>query len=53
MTFAEIEERIPETQRYTVLAHLMDDIEEETGKFPDWSDEAPQWVLEFMGIKEV
>ena len=34
------------------LVNMMDIIEEETGNWPDWEDEVPQWVLDNFGIKE-
>lgn len=27
------------------IGHMMDAIEEETGTWPSWSDEAPDWVV--------
>lgn len=27
------------------IGRMMDDIAEETGKWPAWSDEAPEWVV--------
>ena len=34
------------------LCRMMDIVEEETGSWPNWEDEAPQWVLDNFGIKE-
>ena len=28
------------------LGRMMDIIEEETGRWPNWDDEAPQWVID-------
>ena len=33
------------------LGRMMDIIEEQTGKWPNWDDEAPDWVLEYFGWK--
>lgn len=27
------------------IGRMMDIIEEETGRFPDWNEEAPEWVV--------
>lgn len=32
------------------LAPMMDIVEEETGKWPNWSDEAPEWILREFGV---
>ena len=32
------------------LATMMDIVEEETGKWPNWSDEAPEWILREFGV---
>ena len=29
----------------TAIGRMMDIIEEETGKFPEWTDKAPEWVI--------
>jgi len=29
----------------TAIGRMMDIIEEETGRFPDWDDKAPEWVI--------
>lgn len=33
------------------IGQMMDIIEDETGKYPNWDDIAPIWVLENCGIK--
>lgn len=30
------------------LGRMMDSIEEEIGRFPDWDDEAPDWIIKLM-----
>lgn len=30
------------------LGRMMDSVEEETGQFPDWDDEAPDWIIKLM-----
>lgn len=32
------------------VGRMMTIIEEETGTFPDWSDKAPDWVVENCGV---
>lgn len=32
------------------LGRMMDEVELDTGRFPDWNDEAPEWVLEVAGL---
>lgn len=27
------------------IGRMMDIVEEETGRFPDWNDKAPEWVV--------
>lgn len=32
------------------IANMMDIIEEETGKWPNWDDIAPEWVVKQCGL---
>lgn len=32
------------------LGRMMDMVEEETGKWPNWSDTVPEWILENFGL---
>jgi len=32
------------------LARMMDIVEEETGNWPKWTDEAPEWVVKNFGF---
>lgn len=34
------------------ISRMMTIIEEETGRFPNWTDKAPDWVLKNCGITE-
>ena len=34
------------------LAEMMDIVEEETGTYPRWNDEVPQWILDNFGYKK-
>lgn len=33
------------------IGRMMDMIEERTGKWPSWNDEAPEWVLKASNVK--
>lgn len=33
------------------LGRMMDIVEEETGRFPKWTDKVPEWILENFGYK--
>lgn len=35
------------------IGRMMVIVEEETGRFPEWNEEAPAWVHRQCGIKEV
>ena len=32
------------------LGRMMDSVEEETGHWPSWTDEVPEWILEICGL---
>jgi len=34
------------------LGRMMDIVEEETGEWPKWNDEAPEWVHKNFGFKK-
>ena len=34
----------------TTLARFMDQVEEDTGVYPDWNDYAPDWIINFCGL---
>ena len=49
MTFNELYEKMlsrGEKLADVALGRMMDIVEEETGKWPDWNDRAPKWVIE-------
>ena len=54
MTFRELLERVEQTNNCAdiALADMMDIIEEQTGVWPEWTDEAPEWVLKNFGVQE-
>ncbi len=35
----------------TALGRMMDIVEEETGKWPNWNDEVPEWILKNFGYE--
>ncbi|MBQ3405671.1 MAG: hypothetical protein IJH11_00295 [Lachnospiraceae bacterium] len=55
MTFAEVEDRALANSmnlaQSTVMS-MMDIIQEQTGRWPEWNEQAPKWVLDNFGIKE-
>lgn len=34
----------------TALGRFMDQVYEDTGVYPDWSDKAPEWIVNFCGL---
>ena len=34
----------------TTLGRFMEQVEEDTGVFPDWDDYAPDWICNFCGL---
>lgn len=54
MTFDELVRRMKKNGANladVAIGRMMDIIEEETGTFPNWDDDAPQWVLDNCGVK--
>lgn len=52
-TYSELLERViergaSEHWATSTIMRLMDDVEERTGTWPDWTDPAPGWVREIM-----
>ena len=33
------------------LGSMMDIVEEQTGEWPSWDDEAPAWILDNFGLR--
>ena len=56
MTYTQILEHCEQNTNINLadvaLMQMMDIIEEETGSWPNWEDEAPQWILNNFGISE-
>lgn len=52
MTFRELLEIVEQTNNCgsMALANMMDIIEEQTGEWPEWTDEAPEWILKNFGL---
>lgn len=48
MTYHELGERLNEVALCS-LYRMMDEVEEQSGKFPDWTDEVPDWICENFG----
>jgi hypothetical protein len=44
ITWNSLDGKIPDC----TLARLMDRVEEDTGKWPEWTDEIPEWVKEII-----
>lgn len=54
MTFQELVEALHErgaNLAEVAIGRMMDEIEEETGVWPNWDDQAPAWVLEAAGMR--
>lgn len=34
------------------LGSMMDIVEEQTGKYPSWNDQVPEWILQNFGYIE-
>lgn len=34
----------------TTLGRFMDQVYEDTGVYPNWSDKAPEWIVNFCGL---
>jgi len=51
MTFTELLNKAEKNMNcaYTAMLDMMDIIEEQTGSWPNWDDEAPAWVLRNFG----
>ena len=51
MTYTELLEKALKTMNRAdvALGRMMDIVEEQTGRFPAWSDEVPAWILENFG----
>ena len=48
---AEVLEKRGTNVGYLAVGRMMDYIEKQTGKWPDWDDEAPEWVIQATGVK--
>lgn len=49
MTWGQLEENLEDKADplgLTILGHLLDDVAEETGSWPDWSDPVPPDILD-------
>ena len=54
MTYSELLSRAEEGGANcadVALGRMMDIVEEESGTFPNWDDEAPEWILEHFGMR--
>ena len=54
MNFSELLEKLEKSGcnfAEVTIGRMMDIVEEETGKFPNWNEKVPEWILRNCGIK--
>lgn len=52
MTYSELGEALNEYALCS-LYRMMDEVEEETGKWPDWAEEVPEWIYSNFGYRRI
>lgn len=53
MTYSQIEEMLEERGLWaSSLWCMMDEVEKQTGKYPEWNDRAEPWILRYYGLEE-